>query len=81
VGGNLKYVKPGVLLMGTNPVTTDTVGTAVMGYDPRAKRGTKPFETCDNTLLLAEELGVGSADLSRIEVRGAPIAQVRYQFR
>ena len=35
----------------------------------------------DNTLLLAEELGVGSADLSRIEVRGAPIAQVRYQFR
>jgi uncharacterized protein (DUF362 family) len=77
----LKYVKPGVLIMGTNAVTTDTVGTAVMGYDPRAKRGTKPFETCDNTLLLAEALGVGSADLSRIEVRGAPIAQVRYQFR
>jgi len=23
-----------------------------MGYDPRARRGTKPFETCDNTLLL-----------------------------
>lgn len=81
VRGDLKYVKPGVLLMGTNPVTTDTVGAAVMGYDPRAKRGTKPFETCDNTLLLAEELGVGSADLSRIEVRGAPIVKVRYQFR
>jgi uncharacterized protein (DUF362 family) len=77
----LKYVKPGVLIMGTNAVTTDTVGAAVMGYDPRAQRGTKPFETCDNTLLLAEALGVGSADLSRIEVRGAPIAQVRYQFR
>ena len=58
-----------------------TVGAAVMGYDPRATRGTKPFETCDNTLLLAEALGVGSADLSRIEVRGAPVAQVRYQFR
>jgi len=77
----LEYVKPGVLIMGTNAVGTDTVGTAVMGYDPRAQRGTKPFETCDNTLLLAEALGVGSADLSRIEVRGAPIAQVRYQFR
>lgn len=77
----LKYVKPGVLIMGTNAVTTDTVATAVMGYDPRAKRGTKPFETCDNTLLLAEAHGVGSADLSRIEVRGAPIEKVRYQFR
>jgi uncharacterized protein (DUF362 family) len=77
----LKYVTPNVLIMGTNAVTTDTVGTAVMGYDPRAKRGTKPFETCDNTLLLAEERGVGSADLARIEVRGAPIAKVRSQFR
>jgi uncharacterized protein (DUF362 family) len=76
----LKYIKPGVLIMGTNPVATDAVATAVMGYDPRAPRGTKPFEKCDNTLLLAEILGVGSADLSRIEVRGAPIAQVRYQF-
>jgi uncharacterized protein (DUF362 family) len=81
IRGELKYIKPGVLIMGTNAVTTDTVGTAVMSYDPRAKRGTKPFETCDNTLLLAEALGVGSADLSRIEVRGTPIAQVRYQFR
>ncbi len=77
----LQYVKPGVLLMGTNAVTTDTVATAVMGYDPRARRGTKPFETCDNTLLLAEAHGVGSADLSRIEVRGAPIEKVRFQFR
>jgi len=76
----LEYVKPGVLIMGTNAVGTDTVGTAVMGYDPRAQRGTKPFRNCDNTLLLAEALGVGSADLSRIEVRGAPIAKVRYQF-
>lgn len=77
----LKYIQPQVLIMGTNPVTTDTVATAVMGYDPRAVRGTKPFENCDNTLLLAEALGVGSADLSRIEVRGAPIAKVRAQFR
>jgi len=81
VGGNLKYVKPGVLIMGTNGVCTDTVATAVMGYDPRAKRGTRPFETCDNTLLLAEARGVGSADLSRIEVRGTPIEKVRFPFR
>lgn len=78
---DIKLAKPGVLILGTNAVTTDTVATAVMGYDPRAKRGVKPFENCDNTLLLAEVLGVGSADLSRIEVRGTPIAKVRYQFR
>jgi uncharacterized protein (DUF362 family) len=77
----LKLAKPGVLILGTNAVTTDTVGTAVMGYNPRALRGVKPFEGCDNTLLLAEALGVGSADLSRIEVTGTPIAKVRYEFR
>jgi len=77
----LKLARPGVLILGTNAVGTDAVGAAVMGYDPRAPRGVKPFETCDNTLLLAEAAGVGSADLSRIDVRGVPVAQVKYQFR
>jgi uncharacterized protein (DUF362 family) len=77
---NVRYVKPGLLLLGTNGVTTDTVGTALMGYDPRAARGTRPFTDCDNTLLLAEALGVGSADLKRIEVRGVPIAAARFAF-
>jgi len=62
-------------------VSTDAVGTSVMGYDPRAQRGTAPFEKCDNTLLLAEALGVGSGDLKRIEVRGVPIDQARFPFR
>jgi hypothetical protein len=48
---------------------------------PRATRDTKARENCDNTLLLAEAPGVGSADLSRIQVRGMPIAKARYQFR
>ncbi len=76
----LKYVRPGVLVVGTNAVTTDTVSTAVMGYDPRAARGTAPFRECDNTLLLAESLGLGCADLRRIEVRGIPLAQAVYRF-
>ena len=67
-------MQPGVLIAGTNPVTTDAVATAVMGYDPRADRGTAPFRTCDNTLLLAEGHGIGTTDLKRIEVRGVPIA-------
>jgi uncharacterized protein (DUF362 family) len=76
----LRFVRPGVLILGTNPVATDAVATAVMGYDPRSQRGTAPFERCDNMLLLAEALGVGTADLSRIEVRGSKIADVRFPF-
>ena len=76
----VRAVQPGVLILGTNGVTTDTVGTAVMGYNPRAAKGTAPFQQCDNTLLLAESLGVGSADLNRIEVVGSKIAEVRYNF-
>ena len=74
-------VKPGVLIVGTNPVCTDTVATAVMGFDPRASRGAAPFPASDNTLLLAEERGLGAADLKRIEVRGVSIADALYRFQ
>lgn len=76
----LRHVKPGVLLLGTNAVSTDAVATAVMGYDPRAPKGVAPFTGCDNTLLLAESLGAGSADLKRIEVRGLPVERARFPF-
>jgi hypothetical protein len=74
-------VKPGLLIVGTNPVTTDAVGAAVMGFDPMAERGTAPFETCDSTLLLAEQHGVGTRDLKNIEVVGVPIKDVVFPFR
>jgi uncharacterized protein (DUF362 family) len=80
VRGPLSFVKPGVLIAGTNPVTTDTVATAVMGYDPRAPKGVSPFTKCDNTLLLAEAAGIGSADLANIEVAGVSIAGARFPF-
>ena len=54
---------------------------AVMGFDPMAESGAAPFETCDNTLRLAETLGVGTRDLSRIEVVGAAIKDVAFKFR
>jgi uncharacterized protein (DUF362 family) len=65
----VRLVQPGVLIAGTNPVCTDAVAAQSMGYDPRATRGTAPFGTCDNHLLLAEALGVGTVDLKRIEIR------------
>ncbi|MGI8991519.1 MAG: DUF362 domain-containing protein [Bryobacteraceae bacterium] len=76
----LRLVQPGVLIAGTNPVNTDAVATAVMGYDPRAERGAAPFRTCDNTLRLAERHGVGTTDLTRIEVAGVPIAKALYRY-
>jgi uncharacterized protein (DUF362 family) len=79
VGG--RYCAPGLMVVGTNCVTTDAVAMAVMGFDPMAIRGTAPFETCDSTLLLAEQLGVGTRDLKRIEVVGTPIREALFSFR
>jgi uncharacterized protein (DUF362 family) len=79
--GPLKFTTPGVLIVGLNPVSTDSVGTAVMGYDnPRAVRGTKPFHFCDNHILLAEQAGVGVADLAQIDVRGLSLEKARYPY-
>jgi uncharacterized protein (DUF362 family) len=77
----VRIVKPGVLLAGLNPVCTDAVGAAVMGYNPRATRGAAPFEKCDNILALAEAHGVGTTDLKRIDVRGVSIEQALFRFR
>ena len=76
-----RHVRPGLLVAGTNCVTTDAVATALMGFDPMADRGAPPFEVCDSTLRLAEELGIGTRDLRRIEVLGTPISKARFDFR
>ncbi|MBI5280906.1 MAG: DUF362 domain-containing protein [Candidatus Solibacter usitatus] len=78
--GGLKAVAPGLLILGTNAVCTDAVGTALMGYQPRAGRGTGPFATCDNMLLAAEQLGLGTADLEKIDIRGLKIEEGVYRF-
>jgi len=77
---DLKAVAPGVIVAGLNPVNTDAVCMSVMGFDPMADRGTPPFERCDSTLKLAEEAGLGTRDLNRIEVIGTPIAEARFDF-
>ena len=76
-----RHVRPGLLVAGTNYITTDAVATALMGFDPMADRGAPPFEVCDSTLRLAEELGIGTRDLRRIEVLGTPISKARFDFR
>jgi len=76
----VSIIKPGIILAGTNPVCTDAVCMAVMGYDPRAERGTVPFLRGNNTLRLAEAVGIGTTDLKRIEVAGLSVKEAFCDF-
>lgn len=76
-----RHVAPRLLIAGLNPVSTDAVATALMGFDPMATRGTAPFESCDSTLALAEAKGLGTRDLRRIEIIGPPLKSLAFDFR
>jgi uncharacterized protein (DUF362 family) len=74
-------VAPGALVAGKNPVATDAVSAAVMGFDPAAVYPSAPFLRCDNHLALADAMGLGPHRLEEIEVVGTAIEDVRYEFR
>jgi uncharacterized protein (DUF362 family) len=76
----LERMTPGVIVVGRNPVCTDAVGMAVMGYSTSADRGSSPFIRGDNSLKLAEAAGIGTADLDRIELAGLSIKDARIDF-
>jgi uncharacterized protein (DUF362 family) len=78
--GGVERMTPGVILVGRNPVCTDAVGAAVMSYSTTATRGTGPFVRGDNSLQLAQAVGIGTADLARIEVVGLSIKEARIDF-
>ncbi len=63
-------IRLGVVVAGTDPVATDAVMAAVMGFDPLAI----------GHIAYAEAAGIGTADLSAIEILGDPIATVRKRF-
>jgi uncharacterized protein (DUF362 family) len=76
----VQIIKPGLLLAGKNPVCVDAVCMAVMGYDPQAGRGTKPFVRGDSTLKLCEAKGLGTTDLARIEVAGLSVKEALHDY-
>jgi uncharacterized protein (DUF362 family) len=78
---NVGPIAPGVIVAGFDAVATDAVSMAVMGFDPRAADYTTPFETRLNHVMLAEQAGLGVADLSRIEVVGLTVEAARTPFR
>jgi uncharacterized protein (DUF362 family) len=73
-------VAPGVLIAGKNPVATDAVSAAVMGFDPSANYPAVPFVRSENHLSLAHAAGLGPQDLDEIQVVGTAIEDVRYEF-
>jgi len=76
----LERMTPGVIIVGRNPVCVDAVGMAVLKYSPHADRGTSPFIRGDNTLKLAEAVGIGTTDLNRIEVVGVSVRDAQIDF-
>ncbi|RPJ46156.1 MAG: DUF362 domain-containing protein [Chloroflexi bacterium] len=77
----LNPIKPGVLLAGKDPVATDAVATAAMGFDPTAEYPDAPFVNAHNHLNIAARLGLGTNKLEDIEVVGEKIADVTMPFK
>ncbi len=77
---DLHLKKPGILIGGKNPVATDAVAVAAMGFDPEAEYPNAPFLRADNHLNLARGLGLGTNHLADIEIMGAKLEDVRMQF-
>jgi len=64
-------VKTDVIIGGLNPVATDAVGAMVMGINPAQVAH----------LRLSSQAGLGEYRPEKIEVVGAPVEQVRKQYR
>jgi uncharacterized protein (DUF362 family) len=78
--GSFRPLQPGILLAGKDPVATDAVATAAMGFDPLASPPTPPFIRSDNYLRMAGELDMGINDLRDVEVTGASLDDVECRF-
>lgn len=75
-------IEPGILVAGKNPVATDAVGAAAMGFDPATSGfAADPFLYCLNHLQLASKMGLGPYHLDEIEIVGAALDDVRYPFK
>lgn len=65
-----KPVRMDLVIAGRDIVATDTVGSAVMGIEPREVK----------YIRLAEEQGLGNGTLEKIEILGDPIETVKRSF-
>ncbi|NQT17772.1 MAG: DUF362 domain-containing protein [Planctomycetes bacterium] len=75
----VSLLEPKLILAGRNGVSTDAVSTAAMGFDPQAPSGQHPFPG-DNHLQMLAGNGMGTNDLSQIEVAGLPLSEAVHPF-
>lgn len=80
-GSMVSVTRPGVLIAGRNPVCTDAVEAAVMGFNPDAPDRAWPFANGTNYLALARRKGMGENRLSELEVAGVDLAAARFEFQ
>lgn len=78
--GTFHPVEPGVLVAGKSALATDSVATAVMGFDPTVAPPTPPFLRGENYLNRASALGLGTNRLDEIGTVGTPVEEVLYPF-
>ena len=77
----LTPIQPGVLFAGKDPVATDSVATAAMGFDPTADYPDAPFVNGHNHLNIAAQAGMGTNKLEEIKIIGPSIEQIKVQFK
>jgi uncharacterized protein (DUF362 family) len=77
---DLQPKNPGLLIGGKNPVATDAVAVAAMGFDPTTDYPNAPFLRADNHLNIASQLRLGTNHLSGIDIVGASLEDVKTTF-
>lgn len=76
-----RQIMPGVVLAGKNAVSTDTIATAIQGFDPTTEYPQTPFTRAINYLNLANALGMGTNRLTEIEVLGPAVKDLATPFK
>jgi uncharacterized protein (DUF362 family) len=77
----LTPVKANVMFAGKDPVATDSVATAAMGFDPTADYPNAPFVNGENHIAMAAKLGLGTNKLEEIKVVGASLSEITKKFK
>lgn len=80
-GSMVSVTRPGLLIAGRNPVCTDAVAAAVMGFDPDAPDRAAPFINGTNHLALARRKGLGENRLNQLEIAGVGLETARFQYQ